>query len=90
MIAKEVAMPKGGGSFRGLMTYLTSARGKTERLGRVRLEASVEGGIAVDVGAEREVDGEGDVSRRVGRRSEDEAIDVRAVARLGDGAVDYL
>ena len=35
MIAKEVAMPKAGGSFRGLMTYLTSSRGKFERLGRV-------------------------------------------------------
>jgi hypothetical protein len=46
VIAKEVAMPKGGGSFRGLVTYLTSARGKTERLGRVRLANCVSSDVA--------------------------------------------
>ena len=37
MIAKEIAMPRTGGSFRGLVTYLTSGRGKAERVGRVSL-----------------------------------------------------
>jgi hypothetical protein len=46
VIAKEVAMPKGGGSFRGLVTYLTSARGKMERVGRVRLTNCVSADIA--------------------------------------------
>ena len=39
-------MPKAGGSFRGLVTYLTSARGKTERLGRVRLTNCVSSDVA--------------------------------------------
>jgi hypothetical protein len=46
VIAKEVAMPKAGGSFRGLVTYLTSSRGKTERLGRVRLTNCVSSDVA--------------------------------------------
>lgn len=37
MIAKEVAMRRTGGSFRKLVSYLTSGRGKTERVGLVRL-----------------------------------------------------
>ena len=39
-------MPKAGGSFRGLVTYLTSTRGKTERLGRVRLTNCVSSDVA--------------------------------------------
>ena len=39
-------MPRAGGSFRGLVTYLTSSRGKTERLGRVRLTNCVSTDIA--------------------------------------------
>ena len=46
MIAKEVAMPKAGGSFRGLVTYLTSSRGTTERLGRIRLTNCVSSDVA--------------------------------------------
>jgi hypothetical protein len=46
VIAKEVAMPKAGGSFRGLVTYLTSSHGKTERLGRVRLTNCVSSDVA--------------------------------------------
>src|SRR5262249_31544561 len=37
VIAKEIAMPRRGGSFRGLVLYLTSSQGKAERVGSVRL-----------------------------------------------------
>ena len=39
-------MPRAGGSFRGLVTYLTSARANTERLGRVRLTNCVSSDVA--------------------------------------------
>ena len=37
MIAKEVAKRDGGGSFGGLVAYLTDDQGKQERVGRVRI-----------------------------------------------------
>lgn len=46
MIAKEIAMPRTGGSFRGLVTYLTSTRGKSERVGRVALTNCVSSDVA--------------------------------------------
>jgi MobA/VirD2-like, nuclease domain/TraI-like middle domain len=46
VIAKEVATPRAGGSFRRLVTYLTSSHGKTERLGAVRLTHCVSSDVA--------------------------------------------
>jgi hypothetical protein len=46
VIAKEIAMPKTGGSFRGLVTYLTSSRGSAERVGQVRLTNCVSADVA--------------------------------------------
>jgi hypothetical protein len=41
MIAKEIASPRTGGSFRDLVAYLTNNRGKEERVGSVRLSNCV-------------------------------------------------
>jgi hypothetical protein len=41
VIAKEVATPRTGGSFGGLLSYLTDDRGKAERVGEVRLSNCV-------------------------------------------------
>lgn len=46
MIAKEIAMRHKGGSFRGLVSYLTSSRGKSERIGTVRLSNCVSADVA--------------------------------------------
>ena len=46
MIAKEIAMPRAGGSFRGLVSYLTSDRGRAERVGTVRLSHCVSADVA--------------------------------------------
>lgn len=39
-------MPRAGGSFRGLVSYLTSARGRVERVGSVRLTHCVSADVA--------------------------------------------
>jgi len=46
VIAKEIAMPRTGGSFRGLVSYLTSHRGKAERVGCIRLSNCVSDDVA--------------------------------------------
>ena len=98
MIAKEIAARRTGGSFRGLVTYITSNRGKTERVGRVQITNCVSADVA---GATLEVENTQGHNRRAKHTTYHlmlafpageypgsdvlEAIERRACAALGFG-----